>query len=65
MSESSYSVDEFCKAERISRVSLYKLWKQGRGPAFMKVGTRTTISPQARREWHDRMEREAAAKKTA
>ena len=32
--EASYSVDEFCLAERMSRVSLYAMWKQGKGPRF-------------------------------
>jgi len=61
LSEQSYSVDEFCQAERISRVTFYKLLKEGRGPRIMKLGSRTTISPTARAEWHQRMEAEAAA----
>ena len=32
--ESSYTVAEFCAAERISRVSLYQMWKLGHGPRF-------------------------------
>ena len=30
----SYTVDEFCGAERISRVKLYEMWKDGKGPRF-------------------------------
>jgi hypothetical protein len=29
----SYTVDEFAKAERLSRSMLYKLWRQGQGPS--------------------------------
>ena len=65
MSEHSYSVDEFCQAERISRVLFYKLLKEGRGPRIMKVGNRTTISPAARVEWHALMEAQAATGKAA
>ena len=37
--EPSYTVTEFCKAERISRVALYDFWKQGKGPRYyMKMG---------------------------
>ena len=32
--EPSYSVDEFATSERLSRVALYKMWKQGKGPRF-------------------------------
>jgi predicted DNA-binding transcriptional regulator AlpA len=60
MSDHSYSVDEFCQAERISRVLFYKLLKEGRGPRVMKLGARTTISPSSRAEWHARMEAESA-----
>ena len=34
MSNQSYTVDEFCKAERMSRSMLYKIWSQGKGPRF-------------------------------
>jgi hypothetical protein len=50
--EASYTIDEFCKAERISRGFLYKLWAQGKGPRFYYVGTVRRISPEARLEFH-------------
>lgn len=60
--EPSYTVDEFCQAERIGRVLFYKLLKSGRGPRIMKIGARTTISHAARLEWHRLMESEAAGR---
>ena len=57
--ETSYTISEFCAAERISRSLLYRAWREGWGPRFHLVGTHKRISPEARREW--RQEREAAA----
>lgn len=54
-----YSVDEFCRAHRISRASLYNYWAAGIGPRTMRVGSRRLISAEAAAEW--RREREAAA----
>jgi hypothetical protein len=34
----SFTVDEFCRAERMSRSALYKQWQQGKGPRFYLVG---------------------------
>jgi hypothetical protein len=56
--ESSYTITEFCEAERISRSLLYRAWREGWGPRFHLVGTHKRISSEARREW--RQEREAA-----
>ena len=36
--EPSYTVSEFCVAERVSRVALYEFWKQGKGPRFYMNG---------------------------
>ena len=58
--EASYTIDEFCEAERISRAFLYKLWARGQGPRFYYVGTVRRISHEARLEWHQQFE--AAAK---
>jgi hypothetical protein len=51
MPDQSYKIVEFCKAERISRGHLYKLWAQGKGPLFYMVGTVRRISHEARLEW--------------
>jgi hypothetical protein len=53
----SYTIDEFCKAERISRAMYYKLSRMGKAPRSFNVGTAIRISPEARRAW--RAEREA------
>jgi hypothetical protein len=50
----SYTINEFCRAERMSRAELYKLWKQGSGPDFYLVGTHRRISHQARVDWQQR-----------
>jgi hypothetical protein len=59
--ETSYTINEFCEAERVSRSLLYRAWKEGWGPRFHFVGTHKRISPEARLAW--RREREAAASK--
>jgi len=51
MSDQSYTVEEFCEAERICRGTLYKMWKKGEGPAFYYVGDRPRITHAARLEW--------------
>jgi len=58
--EASYTIDELCEAERISRAFLYKLWSQGKGPRFYYVGSVRRISHEARLEWRHQLE--AAAK---
>jgi hypothetical protein len=57
--EPSYTVSEFCEAERISRVMLYEIWKQGRGPRSYLNGKRRIIPHIARLEWQQRMLAEA------
>jgi hypothetical protein len=47
----TYTLDEFCEAERISRAMLYKLWRQGQGPRFYFLGNRRRITSAAREEW--------------
>jgi hypothetical protein len=59
--EPSYTVDEFCKAERISRVRLYEEWKQGNGPRFYMNGIRRIIPHSARLEYQQRKMAEVAA----
>ena len=52
----AFDIPTFCLLHMISRASLYKLWRLGRGPAVMKVGTRTLISREAAAEWRRQME---------
>jgi len=56
--EPSYSVDEFCNAERISRVALYAFWKQGKGPRYYMNGRCRRITHQARLTWQRQREAE-------
>jgi hypothetical protein len=49
--EPSYTVDEFCIVERLSRVKLYEDWKNGRGPRFYRNGKRRIIPHSARLEY--------------
>ena len=58
----SYTVNEFCAAERMSRSMLYKAWTGGWGPDFYWVGVTRRITHRARLEWQRRRETEAAAK---
>jgi hypothetical protein len=57
--EPSYRIDEFCAAERISRVSLYQMWKEGRGPRFYYNGKRRIIPHSARIEYQQKKMAEA------
>jgi hypothetical protein len=55
------SPDDFCRVERISKGTLYELWRQGIGPEFYLSGNRKRIPHQARLEWQRR--RMAAAQR--
>lgn len=61
VNEPSYTVAEFCTAERMSRSMLYKAWSEGWGPAFYWVGVTRRITHRARLEWQRNREAEAAA----
>lgn len=49
----AYSVDEFCKAHRIGRSLLYKLWNAGAGPPRVKFGRRSVIPRAAGDAWFE------------
>jgi hypothetical protein len=57
----SYSIDEFCQAERISRSLYYKLRRLGQGPREMTMGRAKRISSEARAEWRRAREQETTA----
>ena len=61
INDPSYTVDEFCAAERMSRSMLYKAWAERWGPDFYWVGVTCRITHRARLEWQRRREAEAAA----
>ncbi len=60
--DASLTINEFCRAEKISRSMLYRAWSEGWGPKFYRVGVTRRITYRARLEWQ--REREAAAAAT-
>jgi hypothetical protein len=56
----SYTVDEFCAAERMSRAKFYEDLRAGRGPRFYQNGIQKRITHQARLDWQLKREAEAA-----
>jgi hypothetical protein len=57
--ERSFSIREFCVVENISHASYYKMRSSGNGPKEMRLpgSSIIRISPEARKEWHRRLER--------
>ncbi len=51
-----FNVNGFCAAHDITKVTFYKLLKDGLGPRIMKVGARTLISVEAAADWRRQME---------
>lgn len=47
----SFTIDEFCGNQRISRAYYYVLVKRGRAPRSFKLGRTTRISEDAVVEW--------------
>jgi hypothetical protein len=64
VNDPSYTVDEFCAAERMSRSMLYKAWAQGWGPDFYRIGVTRRITHRARVAWQREREAKAAAERT-
>ena len=61
--EPSYTPDEFCAAERISRSKLYEYWKTGRGPRYYLNGVSRRITHAARLQWQQQRMDETHAQK--
>lgn len=59
LDERSLSINEFCAAESISRATYFKMKTAGNGPKEMRLPNSAIvrISPEARKEWHRRLER--------
>ena len=55
----SYTIAEFCAAERMSRGKLYDLWNKGMGPRWFNIGSSRRISHEARIAWRRKLEAEA------
>jgi len=47
----SLTIAQFCKAHSIGRTTLWKLWREGKGPQFFKVGRTVRIPAEAARRW--------------
>jgi hypothetical protein len=60
INDQSLTINQFCAAENISRQTLYTLWARGKGPRYFRVGADRRISAEARREWREQLEAEAA-----
>jgi hypothetical protein len=58
INDPTYTPNEFCAAERISRSQLYEAWKQGWGPRYYLNGKRRRITHAARLEWQRTREAE-------
>jgi hypothetical protein len=64
--DADLTISEFCRLAHISTPTYFSLQRKGLGPETITIpGTRIVrISPQARREWRERM-RELSATETA
>ena len=56
----AFTVQEFAEAYRLSRATIYNLWRDGGGPARMRVRGRVLISRDAAEAWRRQIEAEAA-----
>lgn len=54
------TVSEFCSAHRISRATLYNMWRDGAGPRRMRVRGRTLVSVEAAAAWRRQVEAASA-----
>ena len=52
----AYTVAELAQAYRVSRATLYNLWKEGSGPRRMRVRGRVLISRAAAEMWRRQVE---------
>lgn len=56
----AFTVDEFAEAYRISRATLYNLWRDNAGPTRMRVRGRVLISRAAAEDWRRGVEQPEA-----
>jgi predicted DNA-binding transcriptional regulator AlpA len=59
--DETLTVDEFLRLEKISKSTLYAMWREGRGPQYHKIGRRILISAESRAAWRKNLIDEAAA----
>ena len=56
--EPSYTISEFCKLERFSEPTYFKMKRKGHGPEELTIPSlpaTVRITAKARREWHEKM----------
>lgn len=58
--DESFTIQEFCAAEKISRAFFYKLQSQGKAPRTYPIGSNRRISREAYSTWRTARETEAA-----
>lgn len=49
--DESYTIEEFCRSEKISRAYYFVLRQRGEAPREMRLGRCVRISPEARADW--------------
>jgi len=57
----AFTVNEFAEAFRLSRATVYNMWRDGTGPAKMRVRGRVLISRAAAEDWRRDVEQSEAA----
>ena len=65
IAEPSFTIAEFCLAERITQPTYYKLKKMGLAPREMRFGNVVRITHQARLDWHRARENPTGAEAEA
>jgi predicted DNA-binding transcriptional regulator AlpA len=60
---SSFTIEEFCRRNGISKSFFYKLRNMGKGPRLMDVGSHKRVSVEAEVDW--KLAREADASEAA
>jgi predicted DNA-binding transcriptional regulator AlpA len=58
--DESFTIQEFCTAEKISRAFFYKLQSQGKAPRTYPLGANRRISRESYVAWRTARESEAA-----
>ena len=56
----TYTVKQFTQTYNLSRSTIYRLWRDGRGPRVLRVGRKVLITVEAAQEWARSMEAEVA-----
>jgi hypothetical protein len=61
MERRSFSINEFCARNKLSRATYYRLKGIGKGPRTFKLGIQDRITAEAETDWHRMMEADTAA----